>query len=98
MAVDGRWSISYPTMMGQQEATLELTARGGALAGKWSGATGGADIAGGTVEGDAVAWTVTVATPHGDIALIFEGTVDGDVMTGTLQTPAGQNPFSGARA
>ncbi len=47
----------------------------------------GAEMTGeGTVQGNNVAWTVTMSTPSGgEFTLTYKGTVEGDTMTGTVE-------------
>ena len=60
MAVDGNWNLTMTTPMGERKATLSLASSGGTLTGT-QGAEGNAtEIFDGTVNGDDVAWKVSI--------------------------------------
>jgi hypothetical protein len=99
MAIDGKWKVSWTTPRGQQEVTLDLAVAGGVLTGTFTGAQGNSqNIDGGSLDGDQASWKVNRQGPQGPITLTFAGKVDGDKIAGTVTTPFGTNPFSGARA
>jgi hypothetical protein len=99
MAIDGRWKVTLNTPMGAREAILELVTEGTLLKGRWSGPQGTQEFAGGTVEGNSLAWQVEVSGPMGTMTLRFTGTVEGDKLTGNVQFGSfGSGTFSGVRS
>ena len=52
MAVDGNWTLTMTTPMGERTATLNLTAAGGTLTGTQGAEGNTAEIFDGTVSGD----------------------------------------------
>ena len=50
-----------------------------------------------SVDGNSVSFKAEVNTPMGKVNLAFEGTVDGDSISGQVNTSMGSNPFSGTR-
>jgi hypothetical protein len=98
MAVDGTWTITISTPMGQRQSTLALKTSGGTLTGTQSADGEATEIADGSVNGDEVAWKVSITSPM-PMTLEFTGTVSGDTISGQAQTGAfGSFPFSGSRA
>jgi hypothetical protein len=98
MSVDGSWNLTMETPMGERSATLAVTSAGGALTGTQSADGNSAEIFDGTVNGNDVAWKVSITTPM-PMTLEYTATVDGDAMSGQMQIGVfGSFPFSGARA
>ncbi|MEA2891532.1 MAG: hypothetical protein QOI05_2325 [Bradyrhizobium sp.] len=98
MSVDGNWKITMSTPMGERNADLTLQSSGGTLTG-----TQGADgqsgaIFDGTVDGDNVAWKISITNPM-PLTLAFTGKVTGDTIAGDMGIgPMGSFPFKGVRA
>ncbi len=98
MAVDGNWNLTMTTPMGERQATLSLKAAGGTLTGTQGAEGNSAEIFDGTVNGDSVAWKVSITNPM-PLTLEFTGTVAGDNINGEMGIgPMGSFPFTGARA
>lgn len=98
MAVDGNWTLTMTTPMGERNATLSLTAAGGMLTGTQGAEGSTAEIFDGAVSGDNVSWKVSITNPM-PLTLEFTGTVSGDSISGEMGIgPMGSFPFTGARA
>lgn len=98
MAVDGNWNLTMTTPMGERKATLSLTASGGTLTGTQGAEGNSTEIFDGTVNGDSVAWKVSITNPM-PLTLDFSGTVSGDGISGEMGIgPMGSFPFTGTRA
>lgn len=98
MSVDGNWTITMETPMGERKASLSLASAGTKLTGKLSGDAGSTDIYDGTVNGNTVAWKTNITQPM-ELTLEFSASVDGDKMSGTVKLGMfGSAPLSGARA
>ena len=98
MAVDGNWNLTMTTPMGERKATLSLKAAGGTLTGTQGAEGNSTDIFDGTVNGDSVAWKVSITNPM-PLTLEFSGKVSGDSMSGEASIgPMGSFPFTGSRA
>lgn len=98
VAIDGRWTVTVNTPMGEQISALTLrTEEGGRLQGEQVNNFGSVKLEDGRVDGDRASWTVKLAAPF-PITLTVEATVAGDVLTG--QVTAGQlgvSPMTGVR-
>ena len=98
MAVDGNWDLVMTTPMGDRNATLSLKSAGNTLTGTQGADGNSTEIFDGTVNGDDVAWKVSITNPM-PLTLEFIGKVSGDNMTGEMGIgPMGSFPFTGTRA
>lgn len=97
MAIDGQWDITVNTPMGPQKSTLTLKAEGDVLTGEQANQFGKFPLKDGKVDGDKIAWSVQITAPF-PMTLKIEATIDGDAITGSVQTPMGSSPLSGGRA
>ena len=98
MTADGNWSLVVSTPMGERQATLSAKTDGKALKGSQTAEGNTAEIFDGTVDGNAVAWKVSITDPM-PMTLEFSGTVDGDKLSGSVTLGAfGSASFSGKRA
>ena len=98
MAIDGNWNLTMSTPMGERSATLSLNSAGGTLTGTQGAEGNTAEIFDGIVNGDDVAWKVSITNPM-PLTLEFTGKVAGDDISGEMGIgPMGSFPFSGKRA
>ncbi len=98
MAIDGNWNLTMQSPMGARQAKADFASTGGALSGTFTGDQGAAPLAG-TLDGNAVAFAATIASPMGQLELKFEGALDGDSLAGTVQFGAfGSGTFTGTKA
>jgi hypothetical protein len=98
MAADGNWNLVMSTPMGDRKATLSLKSTAGTLTGTQGAEGESAEIFDGTVNGDDVAWKVSITNPM-PLTLSFTGKVSGDNISGEMGIgPMGSFPFTGARA
>lgn len=98
MAVDGNWNLTLNTPMGERSATLSLTSDGTTLTGTQAAEGDQAEIFDGTVNGDEVAWKVSITNPM-PLTLDFKGKVAGDAISGEMGIGfMGSFAFSGSRA
>jgi hypothetical protein len=98
MSVDGNWTITLKTPMGDQKSDLSFKVDGGVLTGTQSAQGQTQPIANGKVDGDTVMWSNSITTPM-PMTLDFTGTVAGDTLNGSCKAGAfGSFPFTGGRA
>jgi hypothetical protein len=97
MSADGTWNVTMNTQMGVQKMTLILATSGTSLSGTMTGPQGSQEFSEGTVEGDKLAWKVSMTSPM-PMTLEFSGTVDGDEMSGEAKIGNfGTSQFTGTR-
>jgi hypothetical protein len=95
--IDGQWQCKIDTPLGEQNVLLTLSTAGGTLSGRAETAFGSQDFDGGTINGNDLAWQVSVTQPM-PLELKFTATVEGDAINGTaIAGPLGEQPFSGTR-
>ena len=98
MSADGTWNVTMNTPMGAQTGTLTFATDGGTLTGTMSGPQGSLDLEDGTIDGDALSWTVNMTSPM-PIKVESTATITGDEITGEAKLGAfGTATFSGTRA
>src|SRR3979411_790644 len=98
MAVDGDWDITMSTPMGERNALLSLKSAGGTLTGTQGADGNSGEIFDGTVDGDDVAWKLSITNPL-PLTPAFTGKVAGDNMNGEMGIGVmGSFPFTATRA
>ena len=98
MALNGNWTLTMSTPLGERKASLSLKNSGGTLTGTQGVEGASSEIFDGHTSGDDVAWKVSIKNPM-PLTLAFSGKVSGDSMSGELGIgPMGSFPFSGAKA
>jgi hypothetical protein len=98
MAVDGNWNLTLNTPMGERTASLSVKSSGGTLTGTQAAEGDSAEIFDGSVNGDEVAWKVSITSPM-PLTLEFTGKVSGDSISGDMGIGfMGSFPFTGTRA
>jgi len=98
MAVDGVWNLVMSTPMGERNAQLSVKTVGDKLTGVQGADGNSGEIFDGTVNGDDVAWKLSITNPM-PLTLEFTGTVAGDAISGQMGIGImGSFPFTGTRA
>ena len=97
MSAIGSWKITVESPMGTTVSTLTITEEGGNYKGTMSRDDGSAEVEDLTVDGDTVSYKVDVPSPMGQLKVTMNGNIDGDKISGNVETPIGPIPFSGER-
>lgn len=97
--IDGTWALTVRSPEGNVAIQVTLRAEDGKLSGTFSGDRGAGDIRGGSFDGTAVDFTISVQNNAAEASdWVFRGTVSGDTMNGTVATTLGNFEFSGSRS
>ena len=97
-SADGTWNCTMNSPMGAQQMTLTLTTNGNELSGKLAGPQGEMEFTGGTVDGDNLAWTVSIDQPM-KMDIETTATVNGDSLEGESKLGSfGTAKITGTRA
>jgi len=90
--ISGTWTISSPGRNGQMmERDITIKQDGNKITVTMPGRPGpngepGEPIVGqGTLEGNAIQWTIVRQGPQGEMKMEYKGTVDGNTMKGTTE-------------
>jgi hypothetical protein len=98
MAVDGKWEVVINSPLGAQKAQLDLKSDGTSLTGSQQAAQGSGPLENGKVDGNNLSWSAKITSPM-PMTLDFNGTVDGDKLTGSVKAGSfGSFPFTGTRS
>lgn len=84
--VSGTWEMTSQGRQGEMTRDITIAQDGNSITVTMPpGPRGGDPMVGkGTIDGDAIAWTITRETPRGEMTMIYKGTVTGDTMKGTV--------------
>jgi multimeric flavodoxin WrbA len=91
---EGIYVITQSTPMGEMEATMAINSDG---TGYIEGMMGKMEFAGAKIDGNNFEGSMTADTPMGKMEISFNGTVDGDNISGISKSPMGESPFIGQR-
>ena len=86
MAIDGTYDIEVNTPVGVLKARVALETGDGTLSGTMESQMGTSVLSGGTVNGDDVSWNMDIKTPIGKMNLTVNATIDGDDVSGEVET------------
>jgi hypothetical protein len=88
--ISGEWELTIKTPRGDMVMTAKFTQDGEKLTVTMVGPRGGESKGEGTIQGNAVQWSVKRTGPDGnEFTVTYKGTVDGTAMSGTAENPRG---------
>jgi len=88
--VSGEWELTVQTPRGEMPLTTKFTQDGEKLTVTMTGPRGGESSGAGTIQGNAIEWSVTRTGPDGkSFTVTYKGTVEGTTMSGTAENPRG---------
>ena len=97
MVADGTWNIVVASPIGERRSVVSLKTEGGALTGDQSADGDSSAIFDGTIDGNDIAWKVSITQPM-DMILEFAGRIDNDAISGNVKLgDFGAASFSGTR-
>ena len=91
---EGVYLAKTSTPNGEIEFTLAINEDG---SGYTESQMGKAEFSSAKIEGSNFTFDMTLNSQMGEMALTFNGAVDGDDIKGTISTQMGERPFSGQR-
>lgn len=97
MNVAGKWSVTMQTPIGTQQFTWDLQRVQDVWQGTMDSRAGRTDLTNIAVEENRVAFNSRVDSPMGAIDLAFEGSANGDTISGSCRTLIGTSTFAGVR-
>ena len=88
--VSGEWELTLETPRGPMVLTTKFAQEGEKLTVSMTGPRGGESSGEGTIQGNAIQWSVTRTGPEGNpFTVTYKGTVEGITMSGTAENPRG---------
>ena len=94
----GTWILTIDTPRGVRHPSLEINKDGDSYSGVYNSLRGPIDIKAISRDGDSFAFPLVITVPIGDIEVNYRGTINGDDMTGSVQSPRGEVPFTAKRS
>ncbi|MEO8041928.1 MAG: amidohydrolase family protein [Acidobacteriota bacterium] len=95
--VGGNYSITIEVPGQQLTGTLALTQQGAGISGSLQTQLGTSSIKDGKVPAEGFSFAATVEFGGSQVEIIVKGTVTGNQINGTIDSPQGTVPFSGTR-
>jgi len=94
----GKWTITFSTEQGQQQATADLTMTpGGTVTGTVTHPFGTSPVLTGYLSGNSFSITISADVGAGPQDFTFSGTLEGNTMKGTISGPGISTEFTGTR-
>jgi len=88
--VSGEWELTIQSPRGEMTSTAKFVQDGEKLTVTMTGPRGREATGEGTIQGNAIQWSITRTGPEGDeFTIKYSGTVEGATMSGTAETPRG---------
>jgi hypothetical protein len=95
--VDGVWDVTVKSPMGEQKSVLTLKSEGNKVTGTSAAQGGQLEILDGKIDGSKLSWRMELKQPFA-ITLLFEVTINGDKMEGTVTAGSyGKSPLAATR-
>lgn len=99
--ITGKWESTRETQQGTMTTTFTFAQDGGKLTGTLGSQRGdmeiSEEISDGTIEGNKISFQVVMTRGDRTFEMTYSGTVEGDTITGTMQTPRGEQPWTAQR-
>lgn len=93
--VSGTWEMTSQGRRGERTMEISIVQDGEKITVTMPGRQGNDMTGEGTIQGNAIEWTITRETPRGEFTLTYKGTVDGDSMSGTVEMSGGMGGQGG---
>ena len=96
--VTGTWNVTVDSPQGEVAITLDLKQSDSDITGEMKSEFGTADVYDGSISGNKIEFSVKLPMGPEPVEIIFEGTVDGNSMEGTLDLgPMGSAEWSATK-
>ncbi len=81
--ISGGWQLTVQSPRGPMTIDTRFVQEGTKLTVTMTGPRGGESTGEGTIQGEAVQWSIRRSTPGGETTVVYRGTVKGTTMSGT---------------
>jgi hypothetical protein len=97
-ALAGTWNLAIDASGNLISITLNIAEEEGVVTGTWgSDRFGEVALRDATYDGGAIAFAVAIETPNGEFSVSFSGSVDGNELSGKLESDFGSFPVTGTK-
>ncbi len=97
-ALAGTWNLAIDASGNLISITLNIADEEGVVTGTWgSDRFGEVALTDPTYDGGAIAFAVAIDTPNGEFSVSFSGSVDGNELSGKLESDFGSFPVTGTK-
>jgi hypothetical protein len=97
-AAVGSWNLVVETPVGNQESVLTVSGTAEMLEGMLSGEQGETPLTSVVYAGEELTFAISIDAQGQQLDLTFKGTVSGDSLSGSFESPFGPIPVTGTRA
>jgi hypothetical protein len=88
--VNGQWELTIDSPRGPMTSQVKFVQQGEKLTVTMTGPRGRESSGEGTIQGNAIQWSIARTGPEGNqFTIKYSGTVEGASMSGTAETPGG---------
>ncbi len=94
----GTWILTIETPMGISNPILRIQKSADGYVGTYESRRGKRSVQDIQVKGRAFSFRMLVSMPMGDFEMVYEGSVDGESISGTIGNPMGEITFVGRRS
>jgi hypothetical protein len=95
--VAGKWETTRETPRGTMTSTFIFELDGNKLTGTVGSSRGDTEISEGTIDGNKISFKVVMTMGDRTFEMSYSGTVEDDTITGTMETPRGEVPWTAKR-
>jgi hypothetical protein len=95
--IAGKWETTRETPRGTMTSTFTFVVDGNTVTGTIGSQMGDTEISEGTIEGNKISFKVVMSRGDRTIEMVYSGTVEGDTIHGTMETPRGEQPWTATR-
>ena len=94
----GTWTLTIETPMGISNPILTIQKSVDGYVGTYESRRGKRSVEDIAVKGEAFSFRMLISMPMGDFEMVYEGSIDGGSMSGTIGNPMGEIAFVGRRS
>jgi len=95
--VAGKWETTRETPNGTMTSTFTFQVDGNKLTGTIGSQRGDTEISEGAIDGNKISFKIVMTRGDRTMEMVYSGTVEDDTITGTMQTPRGEQPWTAKR-
>ena len=95
--IAGKWETTRETPNGTMTSTFTFQVDGNKLTGTIGSQRGDTEISEGAIDGNKISFKIVMTRGDRTMEMVYSGTVEDDTITGTMETPRGEQPWIAKR-